>query len=323
MPTLHIHCGAPKTGTSYLQVLFARYADGLRAGGIIYPRNSYHDAAAAGGITSGNGVEMANFLNPALPHPIPDKEAFLRQMTEELERADGKDLLYSSEFISFANKPRSERLASAIAEAGYSAHVIYLVRDIGAAALSTYSQQVKRHGLSDRLEGFIRTWDPQYEWNIRCQTGTFGEDSVSIFNYEAEKSRLAELFFRDVLGQDFTPDEISRINRSLTAKELELLRIMNGHFPKGQEARLSTFVSDELMAIPRPGTEVCLSEKEYDLLQSRFSASLSYINARIKGPAIKICEAVVPTRSEASTEEFETMVMAILAKIVRVLLSKA
>ncbi|RFU12431.1 hypothetical protein DZD18_12020 [Rhodobacteraceae bacterium W635] len=67
MPTVFLHCGAPKTGTSYLQVLFARHAQDLQAEGIHYPLKAFTEGASDGRITSGNGILMANYLRPSLP----------------------------------------------------------------------------------------------------------------------------------------------------------------------------------------------------------------------------------------------------------------
>ena len=157
MTKIFIHCGAPKTGTSFLQVLFARYAEDLEAGGIIYPENSYSALAKAGKITSGNGIEMANFLNPNLPHIIADKEAFPEDLKRTITEAAGKSLLYSSEFIMFADSERSKRLAKVISDAGYTPQVLYCIRDIGRAATSSYSQAVKRHGETRSFRDFVKS----------------------------------------------------------------------------------------------------------------------------------------------------------------------
>src|SRR4051794_33456059 len=145
MPTLFLHAGAPKTGTSFLQVLFARYAEDLELAGIIYPRGHRFDDAKAGKITSGNGVEMAKYILPRLPHDIPDKAAFLERFRSQLANARGKNVLYSSEYLTFEGK-RAKDIADTARDAGYAVRVIYFVRSLAPAALSAYSQLLKRNG---------------------------------------------------------------------------------------------------------------------------------------------------------------------------------
>lgn len=155
MRKIFLHCGAPKTGTSYLQVLFAKHADELRAHGIDYPLNSFVTGAKDGQITSGNGVEMANYLRPNLPHRIADKNLFAQTFDELLTKAAGTDLLFSSEFLVFPENDRTAHLVALMAKHGYSARVIYFVRDYANVARSAYSQHVKRQGETAHFQEFI------------------------------------------------------------------------------------------------------------------------------------------------------------------------
>ena len=176
MPTIFIHTGAGKTGTSYLQVLFARYRDELAAGGVLYPEDQSLRDAQKGKITSGNGVIMANYLRPHLPHQIKDKEAFLGEFGHVLETAAGKDILYSSEFINFPDNERSKNVREAIDRAGYTPRLIFFVRDIGAAALSVYSQEIKRSGETRLFSEFLATWDPSYRAHANNYLREFGRE---------------------------------------------------------------------------------------------------------------------------------------------------
>ena len=78
MKTVYLHCGAAKTGTSFLQTLFAKHSEDLISEGILYPFNKFVSGAEKGNITSGNGVPMANYLRPGLPHAITNKDLFLQ-----------------------------------------------------------------------------------------------------------------------------------------------------------------------------------------------------------------------------------------------------
>ena len=184
MKTIYLHCGAPKTGTSYLQTLFAQFAKELSEEDIIYPFNKFVSGAEEGRITSGNGVPMANYIRPDLPHQIQNKEAYLKEFKEQLKNARGKDLLFSSEFLQFPENKKTRNLVNVIYAEDYQPKVIYLVRDFGEAAFSTYSQEVKRAGEFRSFSTFIRSWDPLYVHDIRNLKQTFGEQSIFIYNYD-------------------------------------------------------------------------------------------------------------------------------------------
>lgn len=314
--TVFIHCGAPKTGTSFLQVLFARYSEQLAASGIFYPENSFHAQARAGGITSGNGIELANFIDPSLPHRIENKGAFPAMMRRLLENDKVRSVLYSSEFIAFSHQGRSDRVARIIKQCGYVPRIVFFVRDYGPAALAGYSQMVKRHGETRSFNEFLRTWNPNYMSLIQAQIRAFGPDAVTVLNYERSKQNLAQVMFRDVLGMDFVPKENPRINRSLGAGELRLLRLMNERYPQAHRGQLSTFVSDTLMETAAPPSQPQLTLDDYQLLRDRFAGEIDKINGLIDGPGIMISDKMAETSAEPPLSEFDTAMITLLARLV-------
>lgn len=316
MHTVFLHCGAPKTGTSYLQVLFAKHVDDLLANGIKYPLNSFVDGAKDGKITSGNGVEMANYLRPNLPHRIADKAAFAQTFDRLLAEADGGDLLFSSEFLVFPDNDRTADLVALIAKHGYSARVIYMVRDYANVARSAYSQNVKRQGEKARFQEFIETWDPHYTHHINLMEKAFGAEALWIHNYEEHRDDLARLVFHDLLKCAVPVAETGIINRSLNDKELELLRQFNKNAAR-KDSATSSFASDALMKIAGGlGGEYVPSRAEYDILHRRFAGSIEHINARVTGRPIKISNGFTEERAEVELDDFERFTMAILHKLV-------
>jgi hypothetical protein len=316
MPTVYIHCGAPKTGTSYLQVLFAKYSDMLRAQGIIYPHNAFVAGAADGKITSGNGVEMANYIRPELPHNIADKIMFITQFDNMLAEGDGDSYLFSSEFLVFPQNERTTRLCEVISKRGYEVKIIYLVRDYANAARSSYSQEVKRAGEARDFETFLKTWDPYYNHHINLAADAFGAQSLSVYNYEEHKSDLPSLFFGQWLQFSLDVEMKEVINRSLNGKELELLRLFNQSLG-GKNARSSTFASDALMSLPaNEQAKYLLSRVEFHALQNKFSHSLTQINDIIIGRKIKISDGYQESTSRLELNDFERFTMAVLSKLV-------
>jgi hypothetical protein len=314
MPTLYLHAGAGKTGTSYLQVLFAVHAERLAECGIVYPRGHLFDEAKAGRVTSGNGVEMANYIRPGLPHAIPDKDAFIHTLDAVLADAAGRHVLYSSEFLAFEPGPRTAAMARVAARHGYGIRVIYLVRDIAAAAASMYSQGIKHRADARTFADFITTWEPAYRRHIQRAVDSFGADSLLVLNYEEHRDRLAELFFRDILGTSFVPDERDIVNRSLSPREAEMLRIMNGVHPGNRAC--SAFVADALMELPALSGSSHVGAAEAGHLGRRFAEEVEFVNRFVRGRPIVVARHDAEEHRPPPLTEAERALLAILARLV-------
>ena len=314
MPILFLHSGAPKTGTSYLQVLFSRYADQLSESGILYPAGHMFEEARKGEITSGNGVDLANYLRPQLPHQIADKDRLLEKLDATLTGARGKHVLLSSEFLFFPVGERSQSRATLAANRGYEVRVVYLVRDISAAAVSVYSQAVKRVGITSTFLEYLETWDPHYLAFLRTAETAFGASALHVHNYEEHRGRLADLMFRDILGTGFTPNEKPVVNRSLSPKEAEFQRLMNMAAPGN--ATIATFISDALMKVNHERAEFYPTHQEAELLRERFGKSTIEVNKFVRGRPIDVVGTTVDNRDGDMPSDFERSIAAVLSHIV-------
>ena len=316
MPTIYLHCGAPKTGTSYMQVLFAKHSDDLVGQNIVYPNNAFVTGAKEGKITSGNGVEMANYIRPELPHRIADKTGFIDDFDRLLAQGDGVNFLFSSEFLVFPENERTSCLVKLISRRGYDVKVIYLVRDLVNAALSTYSQQVKRGGETRVFEEFLKTWNPHYTHHTNLLRAAFGAEAVSIYNYEEHKKDLPKLFFEKFLGCQIDVESKEVVNRSLSPKELELLRTFS-EYTGDSNAYASTFVSDALMRLTaaEPSDNI-IGRQEYNYLSERYAQSIDKINQIIIGQKIRISSGYQEELPKFELNDFERFTMAVLAKLV-------
>lgn len=315
MPSVYFHSGAPKTGTSYLQVLFARHSEDMVRQGVIYPDNVFVHGAKEGKITSGNGVELANYINPNLPHNIEDKSAFLGKLDRTLKESGGENFLFSSEFIVFHDNDRTSALIECLQRNGYEAKSMYLVRDLSNAAFSTYSQQVKRAGEARTFEEFLTTWDPHYMHHVNLMNSAFGYENVLIYNYEEHRSRLAALFFEDFMNIKIDVPVGETVNRSLDKKELDLLRVFNS-FSGENNAFASTLISDALMLAPSASAErFLISEKEFSIINKKFKRAVEKINNQIRGKAIVVAQDVGEFERKSDLTDFERFTMAALAQI--------
>lgn len=146
---------------------------------------------------------------------------------------------------------------------------------------------------------------------------SFGPESLSVYNYEEHKKNLAELFFGTVLGYRVNVEEIGTVNRSLSKKEIELLRLFN-RYSEGNAADAGSFVGDALMALPPIGNEVFLpSEEDVRFLEDRFGASLDRLNKIVTGRKVKISTGFGGDSESIELSEFERFSMAVLARLVQ------
>jgi hypothetical protein len=314
MPTLFLHAGAGKTGTSYLQVLFAKYAERLKEAGVIYPRGHLFDEAAAGQITSGNGVAMANYICPDMPHAIPDKSVFIHELDGQLRSVSGEHVLYSSEYFRFP-PARKEQIASILEVTkahGYQVRVIYLVRDVAAAAFSVYSQRVKNHDETRPFSDYIKVCELGYQRKLQNAVDCFGANSVIVYNFEEHRARLAALFFQDILGAGFVPDDQLIVNRSLSPNEAEMLRLMNTMYPSD----VTAFITKVWMGIEVPPIPFEIITEQAALLEHRFSDEVEYVNGLVRGEQIVIARHVVDQEAAPNMSDSERATIAILAKLV-------
>ncbi|MGB0928309.1 MAG: hypothetical protein ACPGVA_13930 [Pikeienuella sp.] len=242
MRTLFLHIGHGKTGTSYLQSCFVLSRQTLARTGILYPMGRQDRQAARGATSSGNGTPLAKTLG-AQPQNI---GRILRPL-----RRSQRNILFSSEFLfhhmtkdisaedllRFADKANCERIS-----------VFLLIRDPLDHMRSAYLQNVQRSGLSEHIDGMARRFNmPIRVYNLLTAFDHPRID-ITVRNYSRIKEQLtAET--EDWLG--LSPGTLkhphqSRVNRSLTAAEMEIQRVFNKEF--GPSGRL--FADKVIDALP-------------------------------------------------------------------------
>ncbi|WP_172329117.1 hypothetical protein [Mangrovicoccus sp. HB161399] len=136
--------------------------------------------------------------------------------------------------------------------AGLEPHAILAMRDCGECARSAYGQPVKRQSAAQEFRTFLGDCPPNCPVRLRALDRHFGPDRLHLVHCGRNLDRLAGLFFRGLPGLGCMPQVRARANRSLTAREIELQRVMNAAYPLEQRARPATFASDALLAADRP-----------------------------------------------------------------------
>ncbi len=250
---------------------------------------------------AGNGVAL-------LPHVAAERAdpGVLDRLRRELDGAQGRTVLYSSETL---YRSRPERLAEVVETArtaGFDVRAVGFVRDIAGHALSVYSQNVRAGHCRLTFTEYVRgdgmpRYRLHYRRRLESMLALFGEDRVRMMHYDSERSDLIGAFLQQELGLDGTLIERPQrdVNRSLTRTELAFMRYANTLLHDKPSARK---VSDLLLSQPPAGTEdPCISRGELEVLQSTVGDDVDWMNERFLGGRLRVEGGAEVTADAAAT----------------------
>lgn len=242
MHELIFHVGTPKTGSSALQVFFARNYDVLKARGVDYFRIGDFSLGMSGNISSGNGSLVSRSLLPAgNPIGVADPQPHIKAFLDAIDNSTCERGLISSEIFADAEPAALESLIAQIQLKGITTKAFFYVRRQDQFLSSAYMQQVKRHQCTEYPEVYIRKIYRQvkylrYHTFFRGLAGTFGAGNVMVRVYEKALASKAGLFtaMLSALGVDEAGFdlEVSDINTSLTTKNLLMMLLLNKFKPR-------------------------------------------------------------------------------------------
>lgn len=242
MKDLIFHIGVPKTGSSAMQVFFARNHAVLQARGVDYFRIGDFALGMAGNISSGNGSLVSRSLLPAgSPIGIGDGEPHLKALFAAIEGSTCERGLVSSEIFADADLPALTRLVDRVKQLGIVPHAFCFVRRQDQFLSSAYMQQVKRHQCTDYPEVHIRRIYRQikylrYGTFFRNMTEVFGTGNVTVRLYEEATSAKGGLFLAFLRAYGLDPGgfdiAVKDINTSLTARSLLMMLLLNKYKPR-------------------------------------------------------------------------------------------
>lgn len=216
MPTLFVHVGHNKTGSSFIQSSLALSLDNLHSAGIAYPEYSTLQTAAQGLISSGNGALLLN-------------------SEQTFDAFTGPSVLLSNEtlFISLLTAANADRLHQVAQQIGAEQIKILLItRDPIDHASSMYQQKIKRGGFTDSIDGLYEEYAfPQLvaDFLTHPQLGAHPNVDVTLRNYSHVSSDLIGVVSEWLRTPPGTLQEppFAVVNRSMTAAELEFQRVVN------------------------------------------------------------------------------------------------
>jgi len=242
MKTLIIHGGLPKTGTSSLQVFFARNRAKLLERDVDYLPIGDFESASAGLISTGNGVLVARSLLPdGNPSSLDDPGLHLDNFSRAAVASAFGTLLLSSEYFANADLLRLKAWADDLRGQGITAKLVYFIRSQDQLISAMYSQFVKRSHCRETADEFAaRVYqDRPHLRHASFHAGrcaAFGDSNVECLIYDETLLRPKGLFLMfleaariDPAGLNF---ELDDVNTGLSAAEIAIMRSLNKYRPE-------------------------------------------------------------------------------------------
>jgi hypothetical protein len=322
-----LHIGVGKTGTSAIQTWLARNAPRLAEQGVHYPTPPEgFGAAVEGAVTSGNAGPLAQLLIPYLRDGGWSEAAALDWLDAAL-LVDAGTVLFSSEFLPSAGEEVLRQLRDRIETHGRSVRVICALRDLGPLAFSDWSQRVKRSGAWKDWPEICGEFAVLTHKHLDTYAAVFGTGAVRALNYESLKRDIVGAFMKLVAPVAHFDTWVERVNRSLSERELALLRCVNGTVAAltadgGRRAALATRLSDHLLSAGNaPALGLSLTPAQVEQLEANNRAALDRFNSAylpddpirvaalelVSGP---LSSAVLSPREEAAARRFAERALA-------------
>ena len=287
---LYLHVGHGKTGSSFLQSWWTLNRSELwQVSRLHYPAGAADQRARAGAFSMGNGALLDQALQAR------DRPRQQRRFWSDLLRpmllsggATPKGVLFSAERWTRLLPTQLEALLR-LADAGgvEQIQIWLLVRDPLDHALSVYGQMVKRHGYSGGLDTWLATYNfPEALLNfLEVFQAMPDRVDLHIDHYGRGKQLLLQRM-QDWLqlpeGGAWLQPLQSKVNRSLTADELLLLRWLNRRLGD-RSAAVGEQLVDRLPALAPARLEV--SRAMHDQFLMRWHSCLDRINQRLPNSA--------------------------------------
>jgi hypothetical protein len=220
MKSVYIHIGLAKTGTSFLQSVFAYNADLYRTRGLSYPDlNNSFPVAATGGTTSGNALPIAAAGMPSLSQ-IKDSIA----LPDLLKRLDSDfNHLLSSEWLGGCSLDYLQNLERVLSQR-FNVQFLAVVRDPRDHIVSSYQQGLKaslfKYSLATHANEIINRM--RLSLRLIIDLGR----SIQVISYDVNKHCLVSRFDQVLFGQDISiSPPFRRVNPSPDVRQTAVLQI--------------------------------------------------------------------------------------------------
>jgi len=271
---LYLHIGCGKTGSSAIQVWLANNAKKLAKLGVIYPL-THTGQLEKYAITSGNGVPLYNAA----------KSGAVGSYLEP-QLAGNNNVLFSTEAFQDLDENEIAEIQTAAKNNEYSIQIIAYVRDVYDMAYSSYLQLIKRNGYARTFKEFALSNKTLQQFEVIFKFQKIF-DNISVFHYDSEKEIGLEKSFSDAMGihsLKIPPMEHTKVNRSLTIMESELMRYANGKYTEmtgESSSEFSRLVSDSIIyRQPEKETQILLDQDALNYLNEKMAPLVEEINRK-------------------------------------------
>jgi len=280
MPTIYLHIGRGKTGTTALQRYMAAAQETMLAAGVHYVR------AAGGGRGSGHQDFAKSFIRDLPRYMTPPRrpEAAREAVADEIRRSAADHIVLSSENFELADSGDVRRYFARLL-GSYRITIIYLVRSQDELAESEYNQMLKLkrevRSFADYLENELEGYD--YNAVAGRWERYFGRENMICGIYDAARSDIVSQFLASLpvdlcAGQR---EAISGVNASIGIKACIAARILNT-LGLDDRQRLYDLVLEGLADNDIPA--LWFDSDQARRFRQRFAASNKAFTGRYVGP---------------------------------------
>ena len=307
---VHLHIGAPKTGTTYLQDRLVLNASSLSRHGVTIPSSrmgrsdTFHFRAALDLLDQDWGGTPG--------HANGSWDA----MVKRVRRADG-DVVISHEILAGAKPDKIARAMNDLA--GHEVHVVYSARDLGRQLPAAWQESIKQ-GRKWPFRRFLNKVERGQTWffnamdlpRVLSQWGAkLPPERVHVVTVPHDRGPNGdELWLRFCrafgIDPDWAPLDSERDNRSLGIAETSLLRKLNRRLELGlwREPAYDLLIRELLaqeVLVSRKAVPVRLPPDRYDFAEERGQLWIDWI----KGSGVDVIGDVEDLRPRRPADDEE------------------
>ena len=285
---VYLHVGAPKTGTTYLQMMLDAHRDRLLEDGCFYPRTrgSAHHVEAR---DLRNAKPRQGYVHPAGP-------GSWDRLARIVGEWDGPGhVLLSSELLVFANPAHAKRAIRSLQPA--EVHLVVTVRDLVRQIPAVWQERIKNGSTID-YDAFLRrlgededrgVWNAQDPVQIAERWAQdIPAEHVHLVTVPPAGSdpRLLWTRFAEVIGVDADayPSVPKGANTSLGVAETEVVRRINVQVEKASwqfySKHIKVGIAQGVLAGRSDGARLVLPEEMLPLVERRTKRIIDTIGER-------------------------------------------
>jgi hypothetical protein len=178
---------------------------------------------------------------------------------------------------------------------------VYYVRHLADHAISRYTEYVKRRTMKRTFAEFAPTYSSRFKQTLEAYESVFGRDAVTCLLYDDFRKNLFDNFLETIGVSSDGLEKPDIVNRSLTADEIEVLRLLNAkNFNVVHKAKI---VEDYISHTkPIGGRYPDFSRATIETIEANNRAIIDFVNDRLKGSSklLPASESVLRAAAEGS-----------------------